>query len=49
MEQLLDILRRDRGFRQDAGHTGLLAVLCMLPADGERAQRYGAWLRAALH
>ena len=49
MEQLLDILRRDRGFRQDAGHTRLLAILCMLPEDDERAQRYGAWLRAALH
>ena len=49
MEQLLDILRRDRGFRQDAGHTGLLAILGMLPEDDERAQRYRAWLRAALH
>ena len=49
MEQLLDILRRDRGFRQDAGHTGLLAILRMLPEDDEHAQRYRAWLRDALH
>ncbi len=49
MEQLLDILRRDRGFRQDAGHTGLLVILRMLPEDDERVQRYRVWLRAALH
>ena len=39
----------DRGLRQDAGHTGLLAILHMLPEDGERAQRYRAWLHATSH
>ena len=47
--QLLEIARRDRGFRQDAGRKGLLAVTRMLPADDTRVLRYQEWLRGVLH
>ena len=47
--QLLEIARRDRGFRQDAGRKGLLAVTRMLPADDTRVLRYQEWLREVLH
>jgi putative thioredoxin len=47
LHQLLEIARRDRGFRRDAGRKGLLAVINMLPADDARVPRYQAWLREA--
>ncbi len=49
LQQLLEIARRDRGFRRDAGRRGLLAVTHMLPADDARVQRYQEWLREVLH
>ena len=49
LQQLLEIARRDRGFRRDAGRKGLQAVTHMLPADDARVQRYQEWLREILH
>lgn len=49
LQQLLEIARRDRGFRRDAGRRGLLAVTRMLPAGDARVQRYQEWLREVLH
>lgn len=45
MEQLLEIARRDRGFREDAGHRGLLALFELLGEADERVARY----RALMH
>ena len=49
LEHLLEIARRDRGFRKDAGRKGLLAVTRLLPADDARVQRYQEWLREIPH
>lgn len=49
LQHLLEIARRDRGFRRDAGRKGLLAVTRLLPADDPRVQRYQEWLREISH
>ncbi len=49
MQQLLEIARRDRGFRRGAGHEGLLALFELLGADDERVVRYRALLQESLH
>jgi putative thioredoxin len=49
MLQLLEIVRRDRGFREDAGYQGLQALIELLGDDDERARRYRALLQAAVH
>jgi putative thioredoxin len=49
LQQLLEIARRDRGFRRDAGHKGLRAVLNMLPAEDARVLRYQEGLREILN
>ena len=48
MEQLLEIVRRDRGYRDQAGRDGLLAIFAMLGEDDERVRRYRALLQQAL-
>lgn len=48
MEQLLEIARRDRSFRQDAGRHGLLALFEMLGDDDARVARYRAALNETL-
>jgi putative thioredoxin len=40
MEQLLEIMRRDRGFRDDVGHNGLLAIFGILDNKGPLVERY---------
>jgi putative thioredoxin len=45
MEQLLEIARRERGFRQDAGRSGLLAIFELLGDEDERVARYRALLQ----
>jgi len=40
LEQLLQIRRHDRGFRDDIGHRGLLALFGMLGEDHELTRRY---------
>ena len=49
MPQLLEIARRDRGFRHDAGRAGLHAVFGLLGDDDERVLRYRALLQAGMH
>jgi putative thioredoxin len=49
MPQLLEIARRDRGFRHDAGRNGLLALFELLGDDDERVVRYRALLQATMH
>ena len=49
MQQLLEIARRDRGFRHDAGRAGLHAVFGLLGDDDERVLRYRALLQSGLH
>jgi thioredoxin-like negative regulator of GroEL len=49
MLQLLEIARRDRGFRHDAGRVGLHAVFELLGDDDERVRRYRALLQAGMH
>ncbi len=48
MEQLLEIVRRDDGFRDHAGRHGLLAIFAMLGEDDERVQRYRTLLQQAI-
>lgn len=49
MRQLLEIVRRDSAFRDQAGRDGLLAVFSLLGEDDERVQRYRAMLKQAMH
>jgi putative thioredoxin len=49
MEQLLEIVRRDHGFRDQAGRNGLLAIFNLLGEDDERVRRYRALLDQTLH
>ena len=49
MQQFLEIARRDRGFRHDAGRAGLHAVFELLGDDDERVLRYRALLQAGMH
>jgi len=49
LQQLLEITRRDRGIRHDAGRAGLHAVFEILGDDDERVRRYRALLQAELH
>jgi putative thioredoxin len=49
MEQLLEIVRRDRSFRDGAARKGLLAVFRLLGPDSELAKRYRALLFNAIH
>jgi len=49
MDQLLEIIRRDDGFRDHAGRHGLLAIFAMLGDGDERVQRYRALLQQAMH
>jgi putative thioredoxin len=49
MEQLLEIVLRDHGFRDQAGRNGLFAIFSLLGEDDERVQRYRALLDQALH
>ena len=49
MQQLLEIARRDRGFRRDAGRDGLLALFELLGDGDERVVRYRALLQESMH
>lgn len=48
MDQLLEIVRRDRGFEDDVGRKTLLSVFDLLNGD-ERASRYRRLLASALY
>ena len=49
MEQLLEIVRRDRAFREDAGRKGLLAIFNMLGNEDAMVASYRSLLTDALH
>jgi len=49
MEQLLEIVRRDRRYGDDAGRKGLLAVFELLGGRGPLVERYRARMSAALY
>lgn len=49
MEQLLEIVRRNPAFREQAGRHGLLAIFAMLGEDDVRVRRYRPLLEQTLH
>ncbi|HCU54356.1 MAG TPA: co-chaperone YbbN [Gammaproteobacteria bacterium] len=49
MQQLLEIVRRNRDFRRDAGRQGLLALFELLGDDDEQVVRYRALLNETRH
>jgi len=49
MEQLLEIMRRDRGFKDDAGRKGLVELYGLLGRDDERVARYRSLMAQVLH
>jgi len=49
LEQLLEILRHDRGFRDDAARKGLVSIFNLLGNEGELVQRYRTLMARALH
>jgi len=49
MEQLLEIVRRDRGYQDDAGRKGLLRIFEMLGNSGELVSKYRRKLAQALN
>jgi putative thioredoxin len=48
MQQLLEIVQRDRAFREDAGRKGLIAIFNMLGNDNEMVLTYRSLLTEAL-
>ena len=49
MDQLLEIVRRDRDFREDAGRKGLVAIFNMLGNENDMVATYRSLLTEALH
>ncbi|MEA3413153.1 MAG: thioredoxin [Pseudomonadota bacterium] len=49
MEQFLEIMRRDRGFSDDAGRKALLCVFDLLGEGDERVKRFRSKMFAILH
>lgn len=49
LNELLEIMKRDRGFDDDAGRKGLLSVFEILGGSGELVSRYRALMSNALH
>jgi putative thioredoxin len=49
MEQLLEIIRRDRSFRNDAARKTMLQVFNLLGNEGELVSRYRRLMAAALN
>lgn len=49
MDQLLEIMRRDRGFRDNVGRNGLLAIFGILNNEGLLVERYRSLLMDRLH
>jgi putative thioredoxin len=49
MEQALEVVRRDRGFDDDAGRRALLDLFALLGSDDERVRRYRRELAAVLN
>lgn len=49
LEQLLEIVRRDRAFMNDIGRRGMTAIFALLGREHELSQRYRALLNNALN
>ena len=49
MEQLLEVLKRDRDFRDDAGRKGLIEVFNLLGNSGPLVKRYRRMMASAMH
>ena len=49
MAHLLEIVKRDRAFRDDAGRKGLISLFSMLGNEGELVARYRALLSQAMN
>lgn len=49
MDQLFEIMRRDRGFEDDAGRKGLISVFEILGNEDKRVQRYRSKMFNILH
>lgn len=49
LERFLELVRRDRGFGDDAGRRGMVDVFTLLGPDDDRVRRYRSLLAAALH
>jgi putative thioredoxin len=49
MEQLLEVVKRDRGFRDDAGRRKLLAVFEMAAAEPDLVSEYRHRLSTILY
>jgi putative thioredoxin len=49
MHHLLEILRRDRSYGDDAGRKGLLSVFDLLGGSGPLVNRYRALMSSAMH
>ena len=49
LEQLLQIMRRDRAFRDDAARKGMVAIFELLDGKGPLVTRYRSLMSSALH
>ncbi|MHB1950461.1 MAG: thioredoxin [Acidiferrobacteraceae bacterium] len=49
LDQLIEVIRRDRSFREDAGRKAILSVFNLLGGKGELVKRYRALLSALLN
>ena len=49
LEQFLEVMRRDRGFEDDAGRRGLVAIFNILGPDDPQVQEYRRKMAALLY
>jgi len=49
LQQLLEIMRKDRNWNEEAGRKGMLAILDLLPSEDELAGRYRRQMFNLLH
>jgi putative thioredoxin len=49
LEQLLELMKRDRGFEDDAGRKGMLSIFAILGGEGDLVSRYRNRMLNALY
>jgi len=49
LKQLLELMKRDRAFQEDAGRKGMLSVFAILGGEGELVTRYRSRMLNALY